>query len=485
MALVSIPVCIVFNEYYAILAFLLTAIISIGIGQWLYRRFRREKAAQFRQALLIVALSWLILFLLGAIPYLLIAFHLSSLPETPQTVREFQNVWNALFESVSGFTSTGLTMARDSSQLPHCLQWWRSFTQWIGGVGLIVLTLTVLEPSANISQLYSAEAREEKLAPSLRQTAQEIWKIYLLYTGLSILLLKLVGMPGWAAVNHGLTAIATGGFAITGNSFQTYSASVQIVTILIMITGAVSFLTHTRLLRHRQLSALWIDTRHRVFWFLLSTGTLVLLFEHYWFAGSWQWLDSAFQWTSALTTCGLSTIQEENWSPIAALMMSLAMVFGAISGSTVGGLKLDRVAVLYKSVVWHLRLMYRESPDELRYEIDGTVLSEIEAHRHLKSATVLATLWLTLLGVGTVVLFHAVEPTYRLSDVLFEAASALGTSGLSIGIANPDLFWLGKLTLMLLMWMGRLEIISVLILFAWFTRSVRAIGHSRSGNSPR
>jgi len=476
MALASLPICVIFSEYYAILPFTTTALISIGLGQLLYRNYRQEKAIRFRQTLLIVASSWAILFALGAIPYLLIATHLAGMPNVSPTVAAFQNIWNALFEAISGYTSTGLTMARDSSQLPHCLQWWRSFTQWVGGIGLIVLTLTVLEPSTNVQELYSAETREERLAPTLRETAQEIWRIYIIYTVGSVVLLLVAGMPLWAAINHGLTGIATGGFAITGTSFQNYSPWVKLATLLIMVVGSISFLTHSRIIRRRQLTALWQGTRYSLLWILLGWGGVLVVIEHYGVTGNWRVLDSFFQWTSALTTCGFSSFQAAALTPTDRILMTVAMIFGAISGSTAGGLKLDRIAILYKAVVWHLRLIYYESPERLNYEMDGQLLSEQEAHRKLNSAVVLGMLWLAALGLGTLIVFHVVSPmTYTLGDALFECASALGTSGLSVGIANPDLFWLGKLTLMLLMWMGRLEIVAVLVLFSWLVRPLRIV----------
>jgi trk system potassium uptake protein TrkH len=472
MALASLLVCWFFKEYYAIWPFSLTALISIGLGQLLYRLFRPAKVARVRQALLIAALSWFVVFLLGAIPHLTIASHLATLVQTPQTVREFQNPWNALFESVSGFTTTGLTMATDSSQLPHCLQWWRSFTQWIGGVGVMLATLSILHPTDNVKQLYSAEARQEDFAPTLKKTVQEIWLIYLLYTVLGVLLLKVAGMSWWEAVNHSMSSIATGGFAITGNSFVDYGTPVKLAAIPIAIAGAISFSIHNRVLTRGEFSALWKDERMRAFWLLLAVGTVTLLVQHYSFAGSLQWEDSFFAWTSALTTSGFSSFDEHTWSSTTKLLLSLGMTFGAVSGSACGGLKLDRLVVLYKSMVWQLRLLYQQSPEDLRYELNGECLTEIEAHRHLKAATVLATLWLGLLGAGTLVLRQMVEAQYTSSDVLLETASALGTTGLSIGITNPDLVLPGKLILMLLMWMGRLEIIAVMILFSWLLRPV-------------
>ncbi|MEB3355982.1 MAG: TrkH family potassium uptake protein [Synechococcales bacterium] len=471
MALLSLPVCWFFGENYATLPFLLTAGVAIAPGQFLYHRFRLEKAARFRQALLIVALSWLLLFLLGTIPFVLIAHHLANQPQASATMLEFRSLWNAMFEAVSGFTTTGLSMAVDASQLPHCLQWWRSLMQWVGGIGLIVLTLSILEPSNNVAQLYSAEARDERLAPTLQETAQRIWLIYLFYTGISILLLAIAGMPPWAAINHGLAGISTGGFAITGASLKVYGPTVQAVTIPIMILGSISFLIHARLLRQREISVLWTDTRHRALWILLIAGSLFLVFERAWFSGSWEWLVSAFHWTSAITTCGFAVVDEQGWSPLSKMLMILAMVCGAVSGGTGGGLKLDRIVVLYESVVWNLKLVYRESPEDLRYELNGQILSEKEAHRHLKTASVLAMLWFASLTVGTLILFHAAAAEFSLVDTLFESASALGNVGLSTGITTPELFWTGKVVLMLLMWMGRLEIIAVFVFFSWLLRS--------------
>ncbi len=481
MALISIPVCLIFQEYFALPSFLLTAALSLGIGQFLYRRYRQRKAIRYRQTLVIVALSWAMIFALGTIPYVSVAEAQDFGTDPDNTLAVYQNVWNALFESVSGFTTTGLTMAKDSSQLPHSLQWWRSFSQWVGGIGLIVLTLSVLDPSNNIYQLYSAETREEQLAPTLRETAQEIGKIYLLYTVASILLLRLAGMPLWEAINHGLCGVSTGGFAITGSSLQIYGPAPQLAMIPVMIFGAISFATHSQMIRRQEFSDLWQHTRYQLLWLLLVFGSSAILIERYWQVGSWQWIDSLFQWVSALTTCGFSTVAINQWGATTIIFMTLAMFFGAVSGSTGGGLKLDRVAVLYKSVAWHLRLIYHESPDELRYEVDGQLLSEKEAHRQLNSVVVLAMLWLAALGIGTMVLFHVTRGQFSLADTLFECASALGTSGLSMGITQPDLFWLGKLVLMLMMWLGRLEIVAVLVFFAWLARPV---GAALAGSSP-
>jgi trk system potassium uptake protein TrkH len=471
MALISMPACILLGEWYAIPSFLLTAGIGIGLGQLLYRLFYKvSEEAQIRHAMLTVALSWGLIPLIGAIPFLSIASHLATLPQTPQTILEFQQPWNAIFESFSGFTSTGLSVAAHPSELPHCLQWWRSFIEWIGGVGVIVLVLSLLEPASNPYQLYYAEGRSKKIALTVSATVRKIWKIYLLYTVASIILLRVAGMPWWEALNHGLTGISTGGFSVRDDSIGAYNPIIQLATLPIMTVGAISFSMHYNVLIRRQVAQLWKDIQHRTLWILLGIGSVLLAFENLWFNGSFLWLDSIFQWVSALGTCGFNTVDVQTWSPTAKLLLTVAMIFGGASGSTVGGLKLNRVVSLYKGLLWRFQRISLQPHQLLRYRLDDKVLRETEASRRVEAAAVLGVLWLLILLLGTLVLLHLKLPQYTLADVLFEASSALGSVGLSTGITSPDLPWIGKCTLVILMWMGRLEIIPVVILFSAITQ---------------
>lgn len=392
MALVSLPVCVGFGEGYAIVPFGLTAVISLIFGQLLYRSCRRAKAATLKHAMLIVALSWAIVPLPAMIPFIAIASHLATFPDTPQTITDFQSPLNALFEAVSGFTSTGLSMARDASQLPHTLQWCRSFTEWIGGVGIIVLMLCVLEPTSEPDQLYQAAGWNKKIAPTVQKTVRQLWLIYLLYTGLSILLLRLVGMPWWEAVNHGMAGIATGGFAITGNSFTAYPPLIQFAAVPIMIVGAISFVVHAQLLTQHRWSALWSNRQHQLLWLLLGLGTIALLLQQSFFSGSLPWMDSLFQWVSALSTCGFNTVKIQDWSSSARLVLTLAMIVGATSGSTCGGLKLSRVVTLGQAIVEQVHSVLQQSSQQKHRATDDQMESQEEAHQQLQAAAVLATL---------------------------------------------------------------------------------------------
>lgn len=467
MALVTVPVCLLAGEGYAIWPFTLTAVVALSLGQLLRYLFREAGPAYLRHAVLTVALGWLVIPLLGALPIHLIATHLAQSVTTPLTIVKFQNPWNSIFEAFSGFTSAGLTMALHPSELPYCLQWWRSLMQWVGGVGVIVLMITVLEPSTDAYQLYSAEGRQQRIGLTLNRTVRRIWWIYFVYTGGGILWLHIAGMPWWEALNHSMTGISTGGFSVTDKSMGDYGLGIQLAMILLMVLGSMSFAIHDQVLRQHRWRVLWTDTQHKTFWFLLIIGFGALLLELFWFRQRWLWSESLFLWVSALGTCGFTVTDAQDWSTLAKLSLAVGMVFGGAAGSTAGGLKLSRVSSLFQAILWRFQRISLKPHQMGRYVLEGKVISEKEANRRIESAAVLAILWVIMLCLGVVVLHHVSLSDYTLSDVFFEAASALGSAGLSTGITHPDLPWLGKLVLTLFMWMGRLEIVPVLLLLSW------------------
>ena len=192
------------------------------------------------------------------------------------------------------------------------------------------------------------------------------------------------------------------------------------------------------------------------------------MLENYWWRGSLQWVDSTFQWVSALGTAGFQTVDLHAWSPTGRLFLSLAMVLGGAAGSTAGGLKQVRVALLHKGLRWRIQRIRSKPHELLKHEIDGEALEEADAIRMVQNAGTLAALWVLALGVGVVVLLHVVPEQYGLSDVILEVSSAQGNVGLSTGITHPSLPLIAKITLTLSMWMGRLAIIPTLIVLSFF-----------------
>ncbi|MDJ0572162.1 MAG: potassium transporter TrkG [Pleurocapsa sp. MO_192.B19] len=466
MAVISIPVCLLAKETYALIPLLTCAIASLAIGQLLYRLTKSKNSSRIPYAMATAALGWFLLPLFGSIPILMTANAPDLAPDLSTTILQFQNPWNAIFEAFSGFTSTGLSMAFDYGEIPHTLQWWRSRMQWVGGVGVIVLVISLLEPATEPDQLYNAEGRSQRIGLTLSKTVKRIWWIYLIYTIGSIFLFRIVGMTWWEALNHGMTGIATGGFSVTENSIGNYGVGVKLAVIVVMTLGAISFSAHYQFLRHRKLSAFWSDNQHQALWILLLGGTFLLWGFNRLAFRNVPFIDILFQWSSALGTCGFGTVSVESWDGGAKLLMTLAMLIGGAAGSTAGGIKLSRFVIVFKAIIWRFRRIALLPHEMMRYELDGEILRESEANRRVEAAAVLAILWLGVVSTGIFILQYLKLPTYDLIDVIFEVASATSGVGISTGITHPDLPWLAKLTLICLMWIGRLEIISVLLLLS-------------------
>ena len=466
MALVSIPICLIAKETYALVPLLVCAGVSLLIGQLLYRQTDSKSSNRIPYAMATAALGWLLVPIFGAIPLLMTANASNLAPDLSTTIIRYQNPWNCLFEAFSAFTSTGLSMAFDYSELPNTIQWWRSLMEWVGGVGVIVLVISLLEPTSEPYQLYNAEGRSQRIGLTLSQTVKRIWWIYIIYTVGAIFLFRIVGMSWWEALNHAMTGIATGGFSVSEGSITGYGTAVKLAVIVVMILGAISFSAHYQFLRHGKLSALWSDNQHQALWILLLSGTILLWGLHFLEAGDIAFVDVVFQWTSALTTCGFNTVSISDWNGGAKLLMSLAMAVGGAAGSTAGGIKLSRLVIIFKAIVWRFRRISLLPHEMMRYKLNGELLTEAEASRRVDAAAVLAILWLSVSIIGVFILQYLKLPTYDLIDVIFEVASATSGVGLSTGITHPDLPWLGKLTLMVLMWIGRLEIISALLLLS-------------------
>jgi trk system potassium uptake protein TrkH len=459
MAVLSLPVAAAFGEWYALWPLGLTALVSFCLGALLHLPFRGAGEAQLRHGLMIAALGWLLVATVGALPFYLISVRVGGGPVPP-----YGDMASAFFESVSGFTGTGLTMALRPDLLPHILQWWRSFTEWVGGMGVIVLMLALIAGlGVTPRSLYLAEAREETIHPSVISTVRTMWWIYVLFTLIAVMALWGAGMPLWDALNHAMTGIATGGFSLWPDSIGHYgSLPIELVMLFVMTAGAISFAAHYQALKLGP-GVFLRDVQSRFLFGGLVVGTVLLGLEIMLRvpAGA-AFRGSAFQFFSALTCTGFSTVPLGGWSEAAKLLLILAMVVGGAAGSTAGGIKVMRLVVLVRGVGWRLRRLVSPADALVPFKLERT-LPWAEAVRRLQEAAVLAFLWLGFLAIGVVVLLH-VNSSLGLADALFEVASAQGNVGLSVGITNPGMPLLGKLVLCFNMWVGRLEIIPVLVL---------------------
>lgn len=453
LALVSIAVPLVFGEYEAIYAMLVTSVLAGIAGLGLKFIGKTEGEIQLTHAMAISSIAWLVIPLLGSIPYILI---------------EGMSPLNSVFESTSGWTGTGLTMITAPSQLTHTIQFWRSLTQWIGGVGVIVLIISIItRPGTSMYHLYRAEGREEKIFPRIMTTVRMIWWIYFLLTILSILILLVAGMPLWDSINHGMTTISTGGFSVKDSSIASYdNPLIELALIPIMVMGAIPFLVHYKVLKGN-VGAFFKDVQSRSLLILLFLGGGLLVAENFLSYGWWSeaFRYSIFQAVSGLTCTGLQTATVHSWAPNAKLIIILLMLIGGAAGSTAGGIKIVRAAAMFTGIGWWYRKLSLPHEVVVVQKFGDKVLSDDEMGAQLNEAAIISFLWVLFLFMGIFVMLHIAPPPYYVDDVIFEVVSAQSNVGLSTGITSPDMMWVGKLMLIFNMWIGRLEIIPIIVTF--------------------
>ncbi len=473
MALVSVPVALLWGETVLATPFLATAAVALGLGQALYRLCRRAPPMRLRHAMVTAVLAWTVIPLVGTLPFLLTPLEALAGAATAQSMAPLSSFINALFESVSGFTSTGLTMVALPSELPHVMQWWRSLMQWIGGVGVIVVMLTVLHPAGDAERLYFSEGHELTPVSDVGDILRRLWWVYLLYTGLGVLLLLVTGMPWWAAVNYAMTAIATGGFGITDNSLADFGTAAQAATLFIMLAGAVSFSVHYRMLSERRVAPFWQAPENRVLLAIVALAALAVGVENAWYGAPGTWFDALFQVTAAVTTSGFGTVPLRDWSPTALLILSMGMLCGGAAGATTGGLKLKRVILLARGAYDRIRGVVLHPWRLMEHKPMADEAAEHRAVRALEAAAIMLVLVLIAALIGTLLLLHSAGADVPLEAILLETCSALGNVGLSAGITDPALPDAGKVGLIVMMWAGRLEIVPALVLLAALVVSLR------------
>ncbi|EMA56129.1 TrkH family potassium uptake protein [Halococcus thailandensis] len=481
----SALVGLAFGEYGVALAFFLAATATLAVGGIARRTFATAPAPQTKHGMVIAAAGWLLTAVFGALPFFLSAHLLSPataasyIPEgasyAGSSLQYFTNPLHAVFESMSGWTGSGLTMAVHEPSLPRTLLWWRSLMQWVGGVGVIVLTVSILSrPGSGSYTLYRSEAREERIHPSIVSTVRTVWKIFVGYTILAIIVLfgaLLVSEPlapaeaAWQALNHAMTSLATGGFSVTDNSIATYdSPLVETVLLPIMTLGAIAFPIHYAILKNRDFRALLADLQTRWLFVLLGVGIVVLTLQNFQtFAPLLSLRDSAFQFVSALSCTGFQSSPIGQWSAGGKLIMSSAMVLGGAAGSTVGGIKIIRGYTIVRGIRWQFSRVFLPVSAVVTTHIGDRKLDREEMEQEFSEAAIVSLLWVLILIGGSIILSNLVGPGFSYADTLFEVASAQGNVGLSTGITGPSMNPIAEGMLVINMWIGRLEIIPILV----------------------
>ena len=476
ISLIALVVPLYFGEYGSdydgIGPLLITSSIFFGLGLPLYYFLRKADPANFKSAMVTAALSWLLISAISSIPFILIPYNKESLA--------YMSPLSAFFESMSGWTGTGLTMVDKESLLPHTLQFWRSLIQWVGGVGVIVLTLSILaRPGTGSFVLYKGEAREKKTHPSIVSTVRTIWWIFLLYTIIGVVALTIIGfvtsdgMNSWQSLNHAMTGLATGGFSVTDDSIASFGVVSQIAVLILMIFGAVAFAAHYDLLKGR-IKKFLSDPQFKALIILIILGVIGLTYINL----KLPYIDgnimhslkvSGFQFISAITCTGFASVNgiggagPESWSEIAKLILAFAMIIGGAAGSTAGGIKLFRAILLYNGVSWRIKRAISTPHRVFVNKLGNRYLSKDEASDLINEAAIISFIWVILLVAGIMVI-GVVYNTRSLGDIILEVCSAQGNVGLTTGITDITMPSTAKVMLIFNMWIGRLEIIPIIVL---------------------
>ena len=466
---ISLVVPIFFDEGYALVPILITSAAFFIIGLPLYYTFKKSEPSNFKTAMVTAALGWLIISLIGSIPFLYIGFDKTSPSHTMDFV-------SAFFESMSGWTGTGLTMIDKENLLPYSLQFWRTLIQWIGGVGVIVLTLSILaRPGTGSYILYKSEGRDKKTHPSIVSTVRTIWWIFLLYSIIGVILLIIAGsfssngMDPWQSLNHAMTGIATGGFSVTDDSIASFGTISQLIMVFLMIFGAIAFAAHYDLLKGRVKKFL-SDAQFQAMIFLLILGVFALTLINF-NDPNLQYKnnlllslkDSGFQFVSALTCTGFASANIPNWTESAKLILSFAMIIGGAAGSTAGGIKLFRAILLSKGTSWRIKRSISTPRRVFVHKFGDKPISKDDAMDLINEAAIISFMWMILISIGIVIIAY-IFPYETLGNVIFEVCSAQGNVGLSSGITSMSMPVTGKAMLIFNMWIGRLEIIPIIVL---------------------
>ena len=447
----------------------LVAGAAAAAGGWALERAGDRSRAGLREGFLVVALVWLLAVGYGATPYLIAGEGTLAHP------------MNAFFESMSGFTTTGSTVVTDTGELSRSVLMWRQFTQWLGGIGIIVLFLAIL-PRLRVGgrQIFEHELagpEVEPLANTIRSSSQRFVVLYVGLCGLQMVVLSLFGWLGldermspYEAVAHGFTTVSTAGFSTQNDSIASFAPATQWLLVVFMVLGGMNFALLFLAIVRGRLRGLLRDDEVRLYVFVLVVGASILLMHlssRGISGGETAVREAVFQAVSIATTTGYANADYATWGALALVTIVSLMFVGASAGSTGGSVKLVRHVIIG-------RMLRRELEQTVHPELiapirlNGRVIDE----RTLRAVIVFVLLYVGVLALGTlglVVDSARAGVTVEPFEAIAAAASTLGGVGPAVGFAGPlgsyePFSDLSKGIMILLMWLGRLEIIPIAVL---------------------
>lgn len=448
----SLLTAVIYHESAGI-AILITIGLCLLFGLPLILHKPANQVIYVKEGFLTVALSWILLSIMGSLPF----FLSGAIP----------NPIDALFETVSGFTTTGASILSDVESMPRCLLFWRSFTHWIGGMGVLVFLLTVIPMAGgyhmNLMKAESPGPSVEKLVPKVRTTAVLLYQIYVILTVIQIVLLLLGGMPLFDALTLTFGTAGTGGFGILNDSIASYSVYSQTVITIFMILFGVNFSVYFLILTRRFRKAV-LSEELRWYLGIIAVSILLITFNiRNLYSGIGEaFRCAAFQVGSIITTTGFSTADFNLWPELSRTILVLLMFVGACAGSTGGGIKVSRILILGKSICRELYLfLHPRGKKQITMDKKAVEYSTIRTVQAFLAAYVL------IFAVSVLLLsFEGFDSTTNFTAV----AATINNIGPGLNLVGPAANFSiystpAKLVLIFDMLAGRLEIFPLLLLF--------------------
>ena len=436
------------SEWQMSLNFLIPGLILIFTGlsfQKFFKKFEKSQLARHQDAVLVVA-TWVIAILLSTIPLLLLGYSFT----------------HAAFEITSGYSTTGLSVV-DVTQAPKLLLLYRSFLQFFGGVGFVLVLTSAISDKLGM-RLYQAEGHNDRLVPNLVKSGRIIMRIYVFYILLGIFFYVVFGMPLFDAINHSISAVATGGFSTKAASIGYYqSLEIEIITMVLMILGGTNFFIHLLLFR-RKFKDVFSHIELKVFGIIafvsILFGTLSVMNQMNLAFGESLRI-SSFQLISAITGTGYQNIDGFIALPsVLFFLIILTMILGAGTGSTAGGIKQYRIGLMAKAQYWQIKDMLSHKKTVRTKFINRLGKKMVIEQEDITQNYMFITTYIVVLLLGSfMIMLHG----HSFENSLFEFASTIGTVGLSVGILNASapnvLLWTGTFG----MFLGRLEFYVIFI----------------------
>lgn len=433
-------------------SYLITAIICLSLGLLLTWKKPGSRNLYTREGFITVALSWIVMSIFGAIPFVLSG-------DIPSYV-------DALFETISGFTTTGASILTNVEGLSRAGLFWRSFTHWIGGMGVFVFIMAILPlmggSSMNLMKAESPGPSVSKLVPHVKDTAKILYGIYIAMTFMEVLLLCIFGMPLFDSLATSFGTVGTGGFGIKNDSISGYSPALQNIVSVFMILSGVNYIAYFYIISGKIKEIFKVEEIRWYFLIILSSAGIIILYTKDLYHGIGETVRHAFfQVGSIITTTGFCTTDFDLWPEITKTILVILMFVGACAGSTGGGMKVSRLVILFKTIRKELSLIIH--PREVKkIRMNGHVIE----HEVVRATNVFLVIYFSILLIST--LFISIDE-YGFTTNFTAVVATLNNIGPGLDLVGPTQNFsifsgFSKFVLMFDMLAGRLELFPMMVL---------------------